>query len=110
MMHVPNTDVRLRFRPFKVRLLEPADPIVMVPMTRAMATEETPGRPEAEYYRRHATGGVALFRLRAGGSIVVPRETTSASRSCTATKRISSEACREPDGRTRPKLVEFHYD
>jgi 2,4-dienoyl-CoA reductase-like NADH-dependent reductase (Old Yellow Enzyme family) len=63
MMHTnaPVSQADVLFRPFKVRSLELANRIVMAPMTRAMAPEGIPGQPNVDYYRRRATGGVALI-------------------------------------------------
>ncbi|MEO6301512.1 MAG: NADH:flavin oxidoreductase [Paracoccaceae bacterium] len=49
------------FRPFTLRGLTLPNRIVMAPMTRARAPEGQPGKPQEDYYRRRAEGGVGLI-------------------------------------------------
>lgn len=55
------TDTAILFEPFRSAKLELANRIVMAPMTRNMSLEGVPGRPNADYYRRRAAGGVGLI-------------------------------------------------
>lgn len=49
------------FRPFTLKGLELKNRIVMAPMTRSMAPEGLPGRPQADYYARRAENDVGLI-------------------------------------------------
>jgi 2,4-dienoyl-CoA reductase-like NADH-dependent reductase (Old Yellow Enzyme family) len=55
------TDTSVLFQPFAHPKLSLSNRIVMAPMTRNMAPDGIPGRPNAEYYRRRAEGGVGLI-------------------------------------------------
>jgi 2,4-dienoyl-CoA reductase-like NADH-dependent reductase (Old Yellow Enzyme family) len=55
------TDTSVLFQPFESAKLTLANRIVMAPMTRNMAPEGVPGRPNAEYYERRAAHGVGLI-------------------------------------------------
>ena len=55
------TDTAALFQPFHSAKLSLPNRIVMAPMTRTMAPEGVPGRPNAEYYARRAAGGVGLI-------------------------------------------------
>ncbi|WP_068086258.1 NADH:flavin oxidoreductase [Novosphingobium rosa] len=49
------------FRSFSLKSLELKNRIVMAPMTRNMAPDGVPGRPNADYYAARAAGGVGLI-------------------------------------------------
>jgi 2,4-dienoyl-CoA reductase-like NADH-dependent reductase (Old Yellow Enzyme family) len=55
------TDTAVLFEPFQSSKLTLANRIVMAPMTRNMAPEGVPARPNADYYSRRAAGGVGLI-------------------------------------------------
>jgi len=55
------TDTAVLFEPFAGGKLALPNRIVMAPMTRNMAPEGIPGRPNADYYARRAEGGVGLI-------------------------------------------------
>jgi 2,4-dienoyl-CoA reductase-like NADH-dependent reductase (Old Yellow Enzyme family) len=55
------TDTAVLFEPFESSRLSLPNRIVMAPMTRNMAPEGIPGRPNADYYARRAEGGVGLI-------------------------------------------------
>jgi 2,4-dienoyl-CoA reductase-like NADH-dependent reductase (Old Yellow Enzyme family) len=55
------TDTSVLFQPFNSPKLTLPNRIVMAPMTRNMAPEGVPARPNADYYRRRAEGGVGLI-------------------------------------------------
>jgi 2,4-dienoyl-CoA reductase-like NADH-dependent reductase (Old Yellow Enzyme family) len=55
------TDTAVLFEPFESGKLSLPNRIVMAPMTRNMAPDGVPGRPNADYYARRAEGGVGLI-------------------------------------------------
>jgi len=55
------TDTAVLFEPFQSPKLALPNRIVMAPMTRNMAPDGVPARPNADYYRRRAEGGVGLI-------------------------------------------------
>jgi len=55
------TDTAVLFEPFQSAKLSLPNRIVMAPMTRNMAPDGVPGRPNADYYARRAEGGVGLI-------------------------------------------------
>ena len=55
------TDTSVLFQPFESAKLSLANRIVMAPMTRNMAPDGVPGKPNADYYERRAAHGVGLI-------------------------------------------------
>lgn len=49
------------FQPFTLNRLEIKNRLVMAPMTRSFAPDNTPGDPVVDYYRRRAAGGTGLI-------------------------------------------------
>lgn len=55
------TDTTALFQPFESTKLNLPNRIVMAPMTRNMAPDGVPGKPNADYYARRAAGDVGLI-------------------------------------------------
>lgn len=58
---ISNARADILFRPLQVGTMNVPNRIVMAPMTRTSAPNGIPGRPNADYYRRRAEGGVGLI-------------------------------------------------